>query len=281
MDIAPRMPGFHESQERQEARNVAASAVGHEIGVATHDWGDGMWSVRTPGLPGHGPGNQLTGWGPATEGRLDAIVPWFDAAGCSMRVRVPAAEVDGGLGRRLFDRGFALEGVEAWMAAPLAELAFDPVQHDVRTVSTPGDAGAFGRAFLEGWGIGDALVQRVVLAAMAPFPGPSNWHRHVAWVDGEPAGESLMAVYGECAYLAEAATVPAYRRRGIQRDLIAARAALARELGASVLFSAVQYGDRSWSNMRAMGLREVFVTVTLRRPAGAGVPPVSGGAGGR
>ena len=100
---------------------------------------------------------------------------------------------------------------------------------------------------------------------MAPWPQPETWHRFVAWVDDEPAAEALLVVRGACAYLAEAATDPRYRRRGLQRALIARRAEAARELGCTTLFGMVAWGDASWSNMRATGLREGHMTLRYHR----------------
>ena len=61
--------------------------------------------------------------------------------------------------------------------------------------------------------------------------------------------------------------MPRFRWRGIQRALIAHRVADARAAGAKVIFSAVKYGDGSWANMRRVGLREAFLTLSYRRPA--------------
>ena len=59
--------------------------------------------------------------------------------------------------------------------------------------------------------------------------------------------------------------MPRFRRQGIQRALIARRIADARAEGATTVFGAVQYGDQSWANMRALGLREAFLTLSFKR----------------
>jgi GNAT superfamily N-acetyltransferase len=134
-------------------------------------------------------------------------------------------------------------------------------------VATEAELESWLSAFVAGWDVIDPDLQRVGRAAMGAWPGPPEWRRYLARVDGEPAGEALLTLFGDVAYLAEASTVPAYRRRGIQRALIAHRLEAAREAGATTVFGAVRYGDASWSNMRAMGLREEFLTLRLKRPA--------------
>ena len=76
---------------------------------------------------------------------------------------------------------------------------------------------------------------------------------------------AILSWFDDVAYLAEACTIPSYRRRGVQRALIAGRLADATELGCRAVFSAVRYGDPSWANMRGRGLREANMTVAFRR----------------
>lgn len=220
------------------------------------------------GSPNHAAGNQITGPVVDHVSALAPLLAWFDAVGCAVHLRVPGPALDGAVGERLAALGFAAQEVEAWMAAPLHAVRVEAPAHDIRPVDGPQAAAAFGRAFAAGWEIADPGVAELALAAMAPWPAPPAWRRYVAWVDGQPAGEALLVQRGGLAYLAEAATVPAYRRRGIQRARIARRAEDARASGATMLFGAAQYGDASCSNMRAMGLREAFVTVRFKRPAG-------------
>jgi ribosomal protein S18 acetylase RimI-like enzyme len=266
-ELAASLPRFHERQERQESLNVVAAGLGPEVGVEMHDWGDGLWSVRCGEAPGHVPGNQIVGFEPGLVDRLPELLAWFDDAACSVRIRLPGPSVDRELGARLAGLGFALHELEAWMAAPLDGLVIPSRPHDLREVDAPAAMQHFRDAFCAGWAITSADTRRIALAAMAPEPAPTGWRHYVGHVDGAPAAQALLVHHGEVAYLAQAATDPRFRRQGLQRALIARRAADAHAAGATVLFSAVRYGDQSWGNMRALGLREEFLTVTLRRPA--------------
>jgi len=270
--VAVRFPGLHEAQEQQEARNVLADPVlSASLRVTERNWSEGLWSVRTAEAPEHGPGNQVTGLtaGGLTEERLRNILtrvtPWFDEVGCSLGLRVPAAHIDDDVGRTLSSAGFAVAEVEAWMAAPLASLAIAPVSIEIRVADDEASLDAFVEAFCLGWRVDSAQGRAIARAALARQPAPSWWRRYVATIDGKTAGEAVLAWFDDVAYLAEAATVPAFRRRGVQRALIARRLADAKDLGCQQVFSAVQYGDPSWANMRGQGLREANVTVAFRR----------------
>lgn len=269
--LAARLPGLHEIQEQREGRNVIAVAAS-DFGVSERDWGDGLWSIRTATSPKHGPGNQLTGLTALDvtperlHGILVEVVPWFDEVGSGCRARLLAAELDEDLGRTLASAGFVVEEVEAWMAAPLDTLEVDAPTIDIRVADDATSLDDFLRAFCAGWKVSTARGQAIARAALAPIPGPSFWRRYVAYVDGEPAGEAMLAWFDDVAYLAEAATAPAHRRRGVQRALIARRLADARALDCKYVFSSVQYGDPSWANMRGRGLREANMTVAFRRP---------------
>ncbi len=265
--LAARLPRVHEWQEQQEAHNVLGAGLGDELGVATLDWGDGLWSVRCAAHPNHPPGNQLIGVEATHLDRLGPVLAWFDQVDCAVHLRLPGPALDGAPGPKLAALGFAAHELEAWMAAPLQGLRLDAAPHDIRPVTDRSGLDDFSAAFVAGWGIADPQVQRMARGAMCPWPGPAPWRRYVAYVDGQPAGEALLVLDGELAYLAEAATAPAFRRQGIQRALIARRAADARAAGATVLFGAVRYGDQSWANMQALGLGEAFLTVSFKRPA--------------
>lgn len=263
--LAARFPAVHEAQERQEALNVLAAGLGEEMGVTTATWPSGLWSVRCTATPEREPANQIAGVDPEQLEPIDEILPWFDEVGCAVRVRIPGPQLDEAQGRFLADRGFAALELEAWVGAMIEGLAPEARPHDLRIADTEEALEHFKQAFFGGWGIPGGRTQRIAGAAMGIYPGPETWRRYVAYVDGEPAGEAVLAMEGEIAYLAEAATIPSFRRRGVQRALIARRIEDARAAGAKVVFAGAQYGDPSWRNLRALCLEDAFMTVSFVR----------------
>jgi len=262
-DLAARLHRLHEAQERTETGNLVAAGLGERMGVQIREWPDGRWAVRSAGAPRHQPGNQITGLTAEHLDELPSIVGWFREVGATLHLRWPAAQV-GAVGARLASLQLYAHEVEAWMAAPLDDIRVPAAPHDIVEVGSPAELADWTTAFVAGWGIDDPAMREVAAGAMAPWPAPAGWRRYLARVDGRPAGEALLVMFDDVAYLAEASTAPPFRRRGIQRALIARRVDDARAAGARYVFGGVGYGDASWSNMRAMGLREASITVTFR-----------------
>ena len=76
------------------------------------------------------------------------------------------------------------------------------------------------------------------------------------------------------AQLAGAATLPAFRRRGVQRALLAARLAAARRAGCDLAVVTTQPGTQSQVNAERQGFRLLYARAILVKdgppPAGRG-----------
>lgn len=89
----------------------------------------------------------------------------------------------------------------------------------------------------------------------------------LARVDGRPAAVGVARVDGADALVDGAATLPEFRGRGLQKALLRARLAYAREQGAEVAFSRTGAGSISQANMLKLGLRPLVESVAWRRGA--------------
>jgi len=69
------------------------------------------------------------------------------------------------------------------------------------------------------------------------------------------------------AQLCGAATVPAYRRRGIQSSLLEARLAAAAAAGSEVAVVTTQPGSKSQQNVQRQGFELVYARAVLVRAA--------------
>jgi GNAT superfamily N-acetyltransferase len=161
-------------------------------------------------------------------------VAHFEEAGCDLTWVVYRHDRPADLKARLLDHGFQAEDPEPTMVldsehAPPALLAppdcdvrriIDPsrVEHviAVREPVWPGDYSSTARA----------LARRLVEA-------PHSLGLYVAYVDGQPAATAQISFYerGRFAGLVGAATLPAYRGRGLYTALLAARVQEARSRG--------------------------------------------------
>ncbi|WP_436532615.1 GNAT family N-acetyltransferase [Actinoplanes sp. HUAS TT8] len=91
--------------------------------------------------------------------------------------------------------------------------------------------------------------------------------RYLATVDGVPAGGGSMRIADGIAQLTGAATAPAFRRRGIQSALLAARLAEATAAGCDVAVITVQPGSRSQQNAQRRGFDLLYSRAVLTRTA--------------
>ncbi|MFO0952705.1 MAG: GNAT family N-acetyltransferase [Isosphaeraceae bacterium] len=207
--------------------------------------------------------------GPASEADLDALDAFFDAHSAAPSVEV-ASLADPGLLPALCQRGYhvaeqthvlarALPGVD-----PLHGMAdglnISRVREDDATARA-----ACSRAVLRGFFDGpdeppEAMLE--VIDAMTAAAGASLWFARVG--DAPAAGATLL-IHDRLAMFAGDATVPEFRRRGVQCALIAARLAEAARLGCDAAVACTQPGSGSQRNYERMGFRLVYCRTLMNR----------------
>lgn len=93
--------------------------------------------------------------------------------------------------------------------------------------------------------------------------GAADWHTFAAYDGDELVGMGALFVHGQCGQLSGAATLPEARGRGAQSALMAARIALARDLGLSYVTAETgsetpQNPNPSLHNMHRAGLATLY-----------------------
>lgn len=134
-------------------------------------------------------------------------------------------------------------------------IATPPTDLKVR-VASPEEARHFGRIVAGAFGMTDQSAE--LLAGLANDP---RWYLFLSYDGDEPAGAGALIVHNGCAWLEWGATDPAFRRRGSQAAVMAARINKAVELGCTHMFTetgeAVE-GDpqHSYKNILKAGFKE-------------------------
>jgi GNAT superfamily N-acetyltransferase len=190
---------------------------------------------------------------------LDAVAEWYGSAAYVVQVTPERPELAVELERRGFTPGYA------WMKF---ERGPEPAAaHETElTIAESDDQAAFGFVIAEGFGMPPAAAG--VPAAVVGRPG---WTCFVAWDADEPAGAAALFVDGGAAWIGIGATRPAFRGRGAQNALIAARIAAAHAQGATVVTT--ETGERaadrpsgSYRNILRGGFREAYLRANWRAP---------------
>ncbi|NUR77324.1 MAG: GNAT family N-acetyltransferase [Thermoleophilia bacterium] len=189
---------------------------------------------------------------------LDAVADVY--RGKQHLVSVPAWEE--ALVPRLEARGYA-PGY-AWMKFERAADPAEPVDSSLRIEETD-DGKLFGVTASEGFSAPPEA------APGFDVTGRPGWHCFIAWDGDEPAAAASLFVQGELAWFGGAATRPAFRGRGAQRALLAARVERARAVGARRLSAETGHQvegrpDQSYRNIVRAGFRESYLRPNWRSP---------------
>jgi len=186
---------------------------------------------------------------------LDAVEAWFGTLGTRWALVVTADRTE--IAREARARGYMR--THPWMKFT-RDAAAAPVPNTALRVAEAGPdrAGDFDLALRDGNGIPPGVPLTVGAATDV-----ENLHCFVAYADDEPAAVGVLYVEDGLAWLGAGATRPAFRRRGGQTALLAARVAKALELGAHTLVTETGarldgVGNTSYDNILRAGFREQY-----------------------
>jgi len=193
---------------------------------------------------------------------LDAIEAFYDERGIPVQIELCPLAVPG-LATRLTKRGYQLQAFENQLARrldggsePEPNLRVTPVTPDLdevwlRVVAT-GFATADGS---EAAPPSPDVVDRLQVV-MRGFVHP-DIERMLVWVDDEPAGGASAFVIDSVLGITGTATLPGFRRRGVQRAALAY--ALERGVGrAGLAMTTTEPGSISQRNFERFGFQVVY-----------------------
>ena len=81
---------------------------------------------------------------------------------------------------------------------------------------------------------------------------------YLARVEGRPAAAAILYMQDDVGYLADAATDPVYRRRGLHAALLRRRMRDAHDAGAAFVVSGADFLSTSHRDMERAGMRLLF-----------------------
>lgn len=201
---------------------------------------------------------------PADEAALDAVETFFRSRGSAVDHEVsPLA-----LGEPL-----ALLSGRGYVPIELTDVLFRPLTATDDTATDPAiaittagpEAGdAWAQAAADGWSEHPEVVP-FVRALGAVYPHTVGSTCFAASIDGTLAATGVLAMHGGIALLAGASTRPAWRRRGAQSALLAARLQQARQAGCDLAMICARPGSDSHRNAERRGFRVAYTRIKWHR----------------
>lgn len=116
----------------------------------------------------------------------------------------------------------------------------------------------------------ESFDQAALERTFAFFAGVPGVTRVIATIAGEPAGGASMFMHNDVALLCGAATLPAFRRRGVQSALLLWRLAMARNADCRIAVVTTQPGSKSQQNVQQLGFDLLYsraILVKMPEPA--------------
>jgi ribosomal protein S18 acetylase RimI-like enzyme len=170
-------------------------------------------------------------------------------------------------------RGYVLEGFENVLGRPLRESDQDAARPGPTTITVmaKGEAERWLDAAVEGFLQGDEQgaqppplpAREQLKTVLRDFTDVAGFVRYCAWIDGELAGVASLRLDDGVAQLCGAATLPAFRRRGVQSALLQRRLADARGAGCDVAVMTTQPGSKSHENGHRQGFGVLYARAVL------------------
>lgn len=213
--------------------------------------------------------NRVAGLGlaePAGEQHLDDIAAFFERFDVEYAIAVAPQAQPAELTGMLAERGFA--SGYGWTKFTRAADEATASITDLRVERVDADGGEdFALVVSEAYELPPGAASLLAVA-----PQLEGYSCFVAYAGDEPAAAGALVVVGETAWLGFGSTRPAFRRRGGQRALFAARARRAVELGAATLVT--ETGEltpgrptNSYRSIVRAGFRPAYVRPNFLSPA--------------
>jgi GNAT superfamily N-acetyltransferase len=269
--------------ERAEAAMSVAmvGAMGRRAGggVFVEPVGEGYAIYGGPGSPF----NKIIGAGLEGEAiddaALDRAEQMFQDRGAGTRAEVSVL-ANPNVFEAFHRRGYCFETVEHVLGIALPASSATVARERQAAVVSPAHGEEAARAWMDvlvgGFAVpdatatgvsGDSFPEDVLRDAFSAYDGVEDFRRYLASVDGQVAGGGGMYVCQGIGILCGAATLPRFRRRGVQAALLRRRLEDAAAAGCNLAVVTTAPGSRSQQNAHRHGFALLYARAVLTREA--------------
>jgi hypothetical protein len=233
-------------------RMAAVGDVFGDAGLVSFVESNHLLALMAPTIP-NPYFNRILIFSPPEAEHLSSILDAFNAKSAEAMIDISPSALSAAVSQVLSSRGFAQTDFHPIFARRIANWTFTSLPLKTRVVSTQDDLKVFQELYVQGWEAspGFADTMKKFIEKWIYYPG---WRLFLALDGNEPISTAVLFVHDGVAYLADAATPAAFRGRGGQTSLLAARVEQARELGCDMIFSRADFGSISHKNMEKAGL---------------------------
>jgi ribosomal protein S18 acetylase RimI-like enzyme len=201
---------------------------------------------------------RVVGLRPDHAHHIEPLVRWYAEHDMKPTFETVPGQYDASLGRELARLGFYQSSFHASLIGePDADGNADG-EVEIEQVATAKIMEDYLDAYVAGWGIGEKDHAQFK-SNVRPWLEQAGWSLYLARVDGRAAAAATLYVHDRVGYLADSATDPSFRRRGLQIALLRRRMRDAGGFGADLIFSGAEPFSSSHRNMERVGLRMQFV----------------------
>ncbi len=210
--------------------------------------------------------------GEVTDADLDRLTEFFISRGAPAAAEI-CPLVDMTLYARMAARGYQLIEVSdiLYLTVADAKLPFEPAPGIVVRMAEPHELRLWTETVCQGFAEHYPVTPQL-LEVMEGFANRADSASFFAFVDGQVAGGGAVSEYEKVGGLFGASTLPAFRRRGVQRALLQARMKWAVAQGCDPIVSIAQNGSESHRNMERLGFRIAYTRTKLFRPLATAAP---------
>lgn len=222
----------------------------------------------------HSPLNKIAGlgFGGAIDAEmLGAVESAFGERGTPVRVEL-ANLGDPEIGRLLTGRGYLLTGFENVLAKSLAPGGEPPEAEGVEISRVgEGEEDAWLDTVVDGFAAPDSqgvaadeeFPRDVLAQVIGDLNAAADYTRYLARIGGRVAGGASLRMAQGLAQMSGAATLPAFRRRGVQSALVARRLHDAANAGCELAVVTTAPGSKSQQNAQKQGFDLLYTRAVL------------------
>lgn len=241
---------------------VLENLPGNPIGIG-YRWVDETAVALVARLPAF---CRIVGLRAGHEAHIAPLVSWYRDRGAAPAFEMIPGHFEESMGRELARLGFYQSGFHVSLIAKPVLLPTDPGGRDrayqdrlgIERVADAASMEACLDAYVAGWELDTDYGARFK-ANVKPWLGLPGWSLYVARPGGRPAAAAILYLRDGVGYLADAATDPAFRGRGLQSALLRRRIHDAASAGADLVFSGAPPFSTSHRNMERAGMRVQFM----------------------